>query len=85
MNLLTDPWIPVRPDGGTGPLQLLTYRQLLCAPDPGWRIALPRDDLELACLQLLGSLTQGKTVAADRPRRSDDQAFTRAARPETDQ
>jgi CRISPR system Cascade subunit CasA len=60
MNLLTAPWIPVRGDGGAGKFRLLTYEELLCHEDEGeeWRISLPRDDLELACLQLLICLTQ---------------------------
>lgn len=57
MNLLEAPWIPVRADGGTGPSQLLTYQQLLCEPGE-WQVSLPRDDLELACVQLLVCLTQ---------------------------
>jgi CRISPR system Cascade subunit CasA len=32
MNLLEDPWIPGRADGGTGEFRLLTYRELLCQP-----------------------------------------------------
>lgn len=57
MNLLEDPWIPVREDGGTGAFRLLTYRQLLCEPG-NWQVSLPRDDLELACVQLLVCMTQ---------------------------
>ncbi len=57
MNLLEDSWIPVRADGGTGAFRLLTYRQLLCEPDD-WQVSLPRDDLELACVQLLACMTQ---------------------------
>ena len=58
MNLLEDPWIPVRADDGAGAFQLLTYRQLLCGSTGDWQISLPRDDLELACLQLLVCMTQ---------------------------
>lgn len=58
MNLLEDPWIPVRADHGAGAFQLLTYRALLCEPGQNWQISLPRDDLELACLQLLVCMTQ---------------------------
>lgn len=58
MNLLEDPWIPVRADGGTGAFRLLTYRQLLCDLGENWQVSLPRDDLELACLQLLVCMTQ---------------------------
>ncbi|NBQ69651.1 MAG: type I-E CRISPR-associated protein Cse1/CasA, partial [Nitrosomonadaceae bacterium] len=57
MNLLKDPWIPVRADGGTGASSLLTYQQLLCKPG-NWQASLPRDDLELACVQLLVCMTQ---------------------------
>lgn len=57
MNLLKDPWIPVRADGGTGTFCLLTYQQLLCESG-NWQVSLPRDDLELACVQLLVCMTQ---------------------------
>lgn len=57
MNLLKDRWIPVRADGGTGAFCLLTYQQLLCEPG-NWQVSLPRDDLELACVQLLVCMTQ---------------------------
>ena len=58
MNLLEDPWIPGRADNGAGAFQLLTYRQLLCEPGRDWQVSLSRDDLELACLQLLVCMTQ---------------------------
>ena len=58
MNLLEDPWIPLRADDGAGVFRLLTYRDLLCEPGQHWQISLPRDDLELACLQLLVCMTQ---------------------------
>ena len=54
MNLLKDPWIPVQNEGGTA---LITLEQVLCTSDD-YHIALPRDDLELACLQLMICLTQ---------------------------
>lgn len=57
MNLLEDVWIPVRADGGTGVFRLLTYRELLCKAE-NWQVSLPRDDLELACVQLLVCMTQ---------------------------
>lgn len=57
MNLLEDPWIPVRAGGGSGEFRLLTYRQLLCEKCD-WQVSLPRDDLELGCLQLLVCMTQ---------------------------
>lgn len=58
MNLLEDPWIPVRADHSAGAFRLLTYRDLLCEPGQNSQISLPRDDLELACLQLLVCMTQ---------------------------
>lgn len=58
MNLLKDPWIPVRADSGTGAFCLLTYQQLMCEAGKGWQVSLPRDDLELACVQLLVCMTQ---------------------------
>lgn len=57
MDLLKTPWIPVRAQGGSGTFRLLTYKELLCE-DEDWQISLPRDDLELACLQLLICMTQ---------------------------
>lgn len=57
MNLLEDAWIPVRADGGTGTFRLLTYQELLCNTG-NWQVSLPRDDLELACVQLLVCMTQ---------------------------
>ncbi len=57
MNLLKDPWIPVRTDGGTGTFCLLTYQQLLCEAG-NWQVSLSRDDMELACVQLLVCMTQ---------------------------
>ncbi|MDG4551853.1 MAG: type I-E CRISPR-associated protein Cse1/CasA [Candidatus Contendobacter sp.] len=57
MNLLDSAWIPVRADNGVGPFRLLTYEELLCG-DQHWAISLPRDDLELACTQLLVCMTQ---------------------------
>src|SRR5690554_8076050 len=55
MNLLLDNWIPVQGS------PLLGLKQILCEPDDLARqrqLALPRDDMELACLQLLISLVQ---------------------------
>lgn len=57
MNLLEAPWIPVRDEDGSGCFRLLTYRELLCQRGK-WRVSLPRDDLELACIQLLICMTQ---------------------------
>lgn len=61
MNLLTASWIPVRV--GTT-VELATFRRLLCGNET-LEIALPRDDLELACLQLLVCLTQVLFPPAD--------------------
>ena len=76
MNLLEDPWIPVRANFGAGALQLLTYRTLLCESGQDWHISLPRDDLELACLQLLVCMTQVMFLPAD-----DDALRNRIAQP----
>lgn len=54
MNLLLDPWIPVHRHGEA---RHIAYRELMCG-EGGWRIGLPRDDLEMACLQMLIGLTQ---------------------------
>ncbi len=67
MNLLEDRWIPVRADHGRGTFQLLTYRALLCEPGQRWQISLPRDDLELASLQLLACMTQVMFLPDDDP------------------
>ena len=66
MNLLKDPWIPVRANSGTGAFHLLTYQQLLCEPG-NWQVSLPRDDLELACVQLLVCMTQLMFLPEDDP------------------
>jgi CRISPR system Cascade subunit CasA len=56
MNLLTDEWIPVRPlIGGKG--EKIALRDLLCGEEK-WELCLPRDDMELAALQLLICITQ---------------------------
>jgi len=57
MNLLKEPWIPVRGNDGTGAFRLLTYQQFLCEPG-NWQVSLSRDDMELACVQLLVCMTQ---------------------------
>ena len=64
MDLLEAPWIPVRTNNGSGAFRLLTYRELLCE-DADWQISLPRDDLELACLQLLICMTQVMFLPAE--------------------
>ena len=61
MNLLTDPWVPVHDNGTT---RLLPLKQILCK-EGDFHIALPRDDMELACLQLLICLTQVLFLPAD--------------------
>ncbi|WP_020561453.1 type I-E CRISPR-associated protein Cse1/CasA [Methylosarcina fibrata] len=54
MNLLTDAWIPIQQQGR---YQKIGLQQLLCG-EAGGELCLPRDDLELACLQLLCAITQ---------------------------
>lgn len=66
MNLLEDAWIPVRADGGAGTFRLLPYRELLCNAG-NWQVSLPRDDLELACVQLLVCMTQVMFMPEDVP------------------
>ena len=66
MNLFCDPWIPVRADGGVGEFRQITYEELLCQGN-NWQISLPRDDLEIACLQLLICLTQVIFLPHDDP------------------
>jgi CRISPR system Cascade subunit CasA len=65
MNLLEDPWVPARADYGRGEFRLLTYRELLCESGQNWQISLPRDDLELATLQLLVCMTQVMFLPSD--------------------
>jgi len=54
MNLLTDAWIPIQYQGR---YQKIGLQQLLCGEADG-ELCLPRDDMELACLQLLCAITQ---------------------------
>ncbi|MFH1851674.1 MAG: type I-E CRISPR-associated protein Cse1/CasA [Candidatus Neomarinimicrobiota bacterium] len=54
MNLLTDQWIPVHQDGKR---QLIHLQDVLCT-NSDWQLSLPRDDMEMACLQLMICLTQ---------------------------
>jgi CRISPR system Cascade subunit CasA len=54
MNLLRDDWIPVTT---ASCFRHITLQEVLCT-DADWALALPRDDMELAALQLLASLTQ---------------------------
>jgi CRISPR system Cascade subunit CasA len=55
MNLLIDPWIPIRKGADFEPI---SFKELLCSEQPDLQVALPRDDLELACIQMLAALTQ---------------------------
>ena len=55
MNLLKDRWIPVRKGSR---FEQISYKNLLCSEQPELQVALPRDDLELACIQLLAAMTQ---------------------------
>ena len=54
MNLLTGVWIPIQDKGS---YEKITLQQLLCGEKEG-DICLPRDDMDLACLQLLSAITQ---------------------------
>ncbi len=61
MNLLTGEWIPVQHQGMFKHITL----EVLLTQDQPWQISLPRDDMEMACLQLLVSLTQVLFVPKD--------------------
>ena len=63
MNLLTDEWIPVRPQK-PGAARHISLKALLCGNER-WELALPRDDMELAALQLLICLVQVMLPPAD--------------------
>ena len=54
MNLLTAAWIHIQHQGN---YQKISLQQLLCGEQTG-ELCLPRDDMELACLQLLCAMTQ---------------------------
>lgn len=54
MNLLTDGWLPVLDNKQSRQISL---QDVLCV-DADWEISLPRDDMELAALQLLVCLAQ---------------------------
>lgn len=54
MNLLQDAWIPVQQQGV---MEKISLRELLCGEKEG-DICLPRDDMEMACLQLIYAITQ---------------------------
>lgn len=63
MNLLKDAWIPVR---NGADFQQITYKELLCSEQSECQVALPRDDLEMACIQMLAALTQVIFMPADK-------------------
>ena len=54
MNLFTDPWLSVHVAGRQ---TFISLSELLCTDEP-YQIALPRDDMEMAALQLAVCLTQ---------------------------
>lgn len=56
MNLVRDRWIPVRLLEGGTPLRI-SLGELLCGEEK-WELCLPRDDMELAAMQLLICLAQ---------------------------
>ncbi|WP_111638053.1 type I-E CRISPR-associated protein Cse1/CasA [Marinomonas shanghaiensis] len=56
MDLLRHDWVPVRPLAGGEP-EKITLQQLLCE-QMKWTLCLPRDDMEMAALQLLICLVQ---------------------------
>ena len=58
MKLLVDSWIPV------GNQQTISLQTLLTQKG-GWQISLPRDDMEMACLQFLVCLVQSLFPPAD--------------------
>jgi len=74
MNLLTDPWIPVRADNGTGEFRLLSLEELLCE-DKAWWVSIPRDDLEMACIQLLICMVQVMLMPQEAEKRAADKAL----------
>jgi CRISPR system Cascade subunit CasA len=63
MNLLTDQWIPVLPLDGGG-IEKITLQRLLCEGGK-WELCLPRDDMELAAMQLLICITQAILTPKD--------------------
>jgi len=62
MNLLTDAWIPIQHQSN---YQKISLQQLLCVEQTG-ELCLPRDDMELACLQLLCAITQVLFIPKDK-------------------
>lgn len=63
MNLLIDQWIPVRPLESGGAVKI-SLRELLCG-EGKWELCLPRDDMELAAMQLLICITQALFTPKD--------------------
>ncbi|MSM41136.1 MAG: type I-E CRISPR-associated protein Cse1/CasA [Geobacter sp.] len=64
MNLLTDQWIPVRLLKGSGTVQKIALSELLCGGEE-WELCLPRDDMELAAMQLLICMVQALLTPKD--------------------
>lgn len=62
MNLLTDAWIPIQHQSN---YRKISLQQLLCEEQTG-ELCLPRDDMELACLQLLCAITQVLFTPSDK-------------------
>jgi CRISPR system Cascade subunit CasA len=62
MNLLTAAWIPLQYQGN---YQKISLQQFLCGEQTG-ELCLPRDDMELACLQLLCAITQVLLLPSDK-------------------
>lgn len=66
MDLLKCAWVPGRPRARAVAGGLLTLEELFCGREE-WELALPRDDLEMACLQLLISFAQVMFPPEDAP------------------
>ncbi len=64
MNLLSDNWIPVRSQR-SGAARQISLQTLLCGNER-WELVLPRDDMELAALQLLIALVQVLLAPVDK-------------------
>ena len=77
MNLLIEEWIPVRPLP-TGAMKKISLKQLLCGNE-AWELCLPRDDMELAAVQLLICMTQALLTP-----KSLDELKRRIAKPLTE-
>ena len=70
MNLLTDKWLPARPlEGAT--VNWISLSELL-TEEKEYEICLPRDDLELAALQLVICITQILFTPKDLPELIDN-------------